>query len=190
MNKSTSTTTTSSSVCKHEAAFVAPRSSALIPPQSLAARSGARVSVSTSKSEMVPPVPQTQLRMRKVISTPCVSSSFSDGTDTITASKSADSGAQAQAQMPPPESSPKHVYLTDSPGKHHASPFNFMEPSPTLQTVRELYGSLKIHLLEFVFSISFAQDAGISNFSSLEPFLFICYYTGGNNSVAKFSQNW
>eukprot|EP00816_Leptocylindrus_hargravesii_P013910 CAMPEP_0196809502 /NCGR_PEP_ID=MMETSP1362-20130617/9430_1 /TAXON_ID=163516 /ORGANISM="Leptocylindrus danicus, Strain CCMP1856" /LENGTH=503 /DNA_ID=CAMNT_0042184215 /DNA_START=545 /DNA_END=2056 /DNA_ORIENTATION=+ len=37
--------------------------------------------------------------------------------------------------MPPPESSPKHVYLTDSPGKHHASPFNFMEPSPTLQTV-------------------------------------------------------
>lgn len=88
------------------------------------------------------PVPQTQLRMRRVNSTPCVSSSFSDSNDaTAPAIKSTDQVAVAndmttQMQMHPPAASPKHMYLADSPMKLASPNFaNIMASSPTLAEV-------------------------------------------------------
>lgn len=89
-----------------------------------------RTSSATSRQSMsLPPVPQTQLKMRRVNSTPCVSSSFSDTNEPIPSAKSTDVGEG------PPAASPKHVYLTDSPHKLASPHFNFMQASPTLNTV-------------------------------------------------------
>ena len=97
--------------------------------------------ISVPMKAVMPPVPRTQLRMRRVNSTPCVSTSFSDSTDPlIPSTKSSDQvfdeGFTVMSHHQNiPTSSPKNIFLEDSPMKMSPHYANLMQPSPTLNTV-------------------------------------------------------
>ena len=97
-------------------------------------------SPAVSSKTAMPPVPQTQLRMRRVNSTPCVSSTFSDSSDPlITSTKSSDNAFGDTYKSNHEElfiSSPKTMYLANSPMKLTSPNYaSLMDPSPTLNTV-------------------------------------------------------